>query len=581
MITFALDAETYYDDACSVKILGNRAYFDHPDFDAYLVSVVGDNGYTYCGNPRDFDWSMLTGNLVLSHNAAFDEGLYIFGASKGWWPECHPAEWACTADMCAYFGIPRALKNACHWLFGLEIEKTVRDNMKGKRWETMTPEFQKEVTDYAIKDSELCLQLWQKLGPNWSEHERWLSRHHREMMRRGLPIDSDAVRAAVQTMKANLFNAESLIPWAESEKLLSPKAFAAECRKHGIEPPASMAMDDEDTDEWFEQYGEQLPFAAAVRNYRRINSLTKKLEAFERAGYKGRYYGGILYAGSHTRRASGSGGNLNLQNLPRGEMFGVNLRHLIKAGEGKKLVSADLSQIEVRTSVWLAGDTTMMDTIRKTDDIYEAFAIHFGLWSPEQGPLKLNDPALRQRMKTVGLGVQYGASASKIATVAGVPVEEAAEFIRIFHRHMKPIVKLWARLRNLLTVARRDGILELELPSGNSMLYRNVHAGPGRSTIATIVKNGRPVLARLWFGSLLENASQSLARDIFMHRVRAIEEAGWKVLLTIHDEVLIEVDEDDAERCMEEVIAIMSEPPDWISDIALAAEGKILTRYEK
>ena len=101
METYALDFESYYDKSCSIKKLGPLGYFSHPDFDAYMVSVVGGNGYEFVGHPKDFDWSILEGNIVLSHNASFDETLYFFGADKGWWPRVTPAEWFCTADMAA------------------------------------------------------------------------------------------------------------------------------------------------------------------------------------------------------------------------------------------------------------------------------------------------------------------------------------------------------------------------------------------------------------------------------------------------------------------------------------------------
>lgn len=581
MITYAADFETNYDDECSVKVLGNRGYFSHPRFDAYLLSVVGDDGYVFCGNPRDFDWSLFNDNTVVSHNSAFDYGLYLYGVEVGWWKACAPKDWFCTADMCAYFNIPRSLKGACKWVFGIEMEKTVRDNMKGKSWDTMTDEFRKEVVDYAIKDSELCLKLWKELSDKWPEQERWISMHTQTMMRRGLPINQEALSDSITTLKQKVFDAESLIPWAGEKKLLSPKAFAEECRKYGIEPPSSMAMGDEECDEWMLRFGEQLPFAAAVRNWRRINALLKKLSAMDKAISNGRYYGGMMYCGAHTRRASGSGGNLNLQNLTKGETFGVNIRNIIHAPKGQKLVVVDLSQIEIRTAVWLSGDMKMMDIIRTTPDIYEAFAIQFGLWSKEQGSLKKNNPALRHQMKQIGLGVCYGASAAKVASIAGSTEQEAATFIKMFRRAMHAIVRLWRTIDVCLAAARRDGILTMELPSGNNLVYRNVKAGGSQSTTATLVKNGQPMTVRLWRGSILENLSQALARDIFMDRVRAVEAAGYKALLHVHDEILVAVDEDKADECLSDMLRIMSTPPAWISNIALSAEGEISDFYDK
>ena len=137
MNTYAVDFETYYDKECSIKTLGTRGYFNHYDFSAYMVSVVGDEGTSYVGHPKDFNWATLEGQRVLSHNASFDETLYLFGCEKNWWPRVEPAEWHCTADLAAYCGLPRSLKGATSELYDLKVDKSTRDNMKGKRWETM------------------------------------------------------------------------------------------------------------------------------------------------------------------------------------------------------------------------------------------------------------------------------------------------------------------------------------------------------------------------------------------------------------------------------------------------------------
>ena len=117
----------------------------------------------------------------------------------------------------------------------------------------------------------------------------------------------------------------------------------------------------------------------------------------------GRYYGGFLYFGASTGRFSGSGGNLNLQNLPRGEMFGVDFRKMIKTPEGRSLVVVDLSQIEVRTLCHLAGDTKALQLIAESDDIYHAFGVLLGLHDPAKGPLKQYDPNLRHKVKSIVL----------------------------------------------------------------------------------------------------------------------------------------------------------------------------------
>ena len=404
MNTYALDFETYYDKRCSIKTLGPLGYFSHPEFDAYMVSVVGDNGVKFVGHPKDFDWSLLGESRVLSHNASFDETLYFYGVSQNWWPDKWSGEWHCTADMAVYCGLPRSLKGATAQAYDLKVDKSTRDNMSGKRWENMTSEFKKEVSDYALKDSELCLQLWQDYSSKWPERERNISLVNRRCVQRGLPMNTELLRQQLETIKAELFEAESLIPWIGERPLLSRPAFDDQCRAVGIEPPASLAEGDPDAEEWLRVNGQKFAWVGAVKNWRRINSLKCKLESFDYATMpNGRFYGNIMYFGAHTGRFSGSGGNLNLQNLPKDEMFGVKMRHLISPKEDKRLLVVDLSQIEVRTLCWLAKDHETMKEIKESEDIYEAFAIRFGLWSREKGSLR-SDPKMRHKVKAMVLG---------------------------------------------------------------------------------------------------------------------------------------------------------------------------------
>ena len=57
--------------------------------------------------------------------------------------------------------------------------------------------------------------------------------------------------------------------------------------------------------------------------------------------------------------------------------------------------------------------------------------------------------------------------------------------------------------------------------------------------------------------------------------------AGHKIIMHVHDEIVVETPDQDAEKTLSDIIDIMSHPPEWIPDIPLAAEGDILTRYQK
>lgn len=586
METYALDFESYYSKECSIRTLGPLGYFSHHDFDAYLVSVVGDNGYEFVGHPKDFDWSLLENNNVLSHNASFDETLYLYGVTQNWWPEVKPANWYCTADMAACCGLGRSLKNATAQAFDLEISKETRGGMANKRWESMSEDFKKEVTEYALKDSELCLRLWQAYESKWSQFERDVSRINRTIVQRGLPINTELLRENLEKLNKQLFETESSIPWAGEKPLLSRKAFDEECIRLGIEPPASLAKTDTDAQDWIRRYGHNYKWIEAVTNWRRINALKKKLESFDAATMPdNRYYGGILYFGAVHGRFSGSGGNLNLQNLPRDEMFGVNLRNMITAPKGRKLVVVDLSQIEVRTLCWLAGDKDTLEEVRKSDDIYEAFAIRFGLWSTERGVLKEKSPELRHRVKTMALGLGYGAGVEKFSSISGMSIDEATEAVSLYRERLHKIPSYWRDL-NIGVRASYDVScpFAIDLPSGRYINFgrtKLMKTDRGSQHVAIINKHGKRQPIKLWGGMLAEYAASGLARDIFCHHMLEIEKAGIDIIMHVHDEVVVECAEEDAQHTLDTITKIMKTPPDWISDIPLDAEGQILDYYKK
>tara|TARA_R100000654_G_scaffold6209_1_gene16470 strand:- start:4195 stop:5988 length:1794 start_codon:yes stop_codon:yes gene_type:complete len=597
MNTFAIDYETYYDKECSIRTLGVLGYFSHPNFDAYMVSVVGTEGTKFVGHPKDFDWSLLDGNVVLSHNASFDETLFLYGVSQNWWDNCEPAEWHCTADLAAYCKLPRSLKGSTAQLFNLTVDKSTRDNMSGKRWENMSPEFKEEVSEYALKDSELCLRLWEALKDQWPQFERDISAVNRKIVQRGIPIDTDLLKTQLETINKALFEAEQNIPWLDEKPLLSRAAFDQQCLLLGLTPPHSLAEADEEAQKWIEEHRDEHKWIGAVKSWRRINSIKKKLESFDYATMPdGRYYGGCMYFGAHTGRFSGSGGNLNLQNLPREEMFGVNLRHLICPKPDKKLIVVDLSQIEVRTLCWLAKDREMMEEIKNTDDIYEAFAIRFGMWDEEKGILKKEDPEKRHAVKAMVLGCGYGAGAKRFASMSSIPEKEAQKRVDTYRSKMKKIKSLWYEysedIKGSVSVTggydadgkRLHPKFTVDLPSGRILDYGTLQTGGDPSNTqytAKVPRHGKYVPVRLWGGLVAENASQALARDIFSDMLLRVDKAGYNIVMHVHDEMVVEADANEAEEVLHNVIKIMSEPPDWISDIPVAAEGSIQTRYEK
>ena len=81
--------------------------------------------------------------------------------------------------------------------------------------------------------------------------------------------------------------------------------------------------------------------------------------------------------------------------------------------------------------------------------------------------------------------------------------------------------------------------------------------------------------------SIFQSAVQGTARDFLAFAMIELERAGYEVINSIHDEVLLLVEEQSAESALDAVVKIMTEPPKWASDFPLAAEGWVGKRYRK
>jgi hypothetical protein len=584
METAAIDFETFYDENVGIESLGVWHYCRHPDFDAYLVTISTSTGLKYCGRPENFDWSSIAGNgwRWVSHNRSFDQPVYESLVEADKVPHFFPAVWDCTADLSAFLGAPRNLKAASEKLLGAVVSKDTRNKMKGKRWENMDDDFRKEVEEYAIKDADLCLDIWMKYSDRWPENERWLSRETTRMCVEGVPINRSVVKNRIEHLKVLLWEARLKLPWVEDDRpTLSALALAEECRKVGIAPPSSLAEDSAECEAWEKEYGETYPWVGAMRQYRKCNILLKKLETMDRrTRLDGWMSYGLKYFGATTGRDSGDAG-LNMQNLQRAESFGVNIRGLIEAPKGYSFVVSDLSQIEPRCLAWLAGDAEMLDFIAKSTDLYEAQARAWGFWDKEES-LKTDTTGIRHLVKQLNLGLGYGMGVKRFCEVTGLDQKRAGELVALYRRKNPKVLALWKRLENNLRMAvtRSDETYEVELPSGRTLVYQEPNNNESHLS-AMIVRGGKYVRMKWWGGSLAENLTQAMARDCFMSAVQRIRAAGVPIIMRVHDEVVCCVKDTEADVVKNLVEGIMKTPPEWAANLPLSCDTKITKKYEK
>jgi hypothetical protein len=539
--------------------------------------------------------------------------------------------WVCSADMCVYFQYQRNLKGAAKEILGVEMDKAVRSNMKGKTWEDMIAlDESKEVLQYALDDAKYTYQIWEKLWPLWPETERLLSHMTRTMAYDGLPVNLRAVEDAIDTLEDHLFKAKNALPWygeidPDTKKeyvVYSKKAMAIECRKAGVEPPKSMAQGSEELADWIKEHGEKLTFVSAMQNYNRINmhlqrvrSIKDRLTEKDRMSYNLKYFGADA-----TGRWSGDAG-FNVQNMPRDKKYGVNIRNLISPKDGKTLVVADLSQIEPRLTAFLAGDTDFLRLVAEGMSPYEAHARQTMGWTG--GKLKDEDPELyllsKVRVLQLGYGSgwfkfaetvkQYGQTQilassfsradelrfqnfaktyqpGKASAYTNLSVEERRQWVNAFiqvqdFRDKNPkITSAWKNLDRQLKASASDGDdFKIEIPSGRTLNYFRCRHEPDGVTCATQLGSIRRT--KMYGANLFQNSVQSLARDCFGFILKNLYDAAFDVVLHVHDEVVVEVEEKHAEEAKNDIQKFMTEGPEWMKDVPLASEAIITKEYTK
>lgn len=223
----------------------------------------------------------------------------------------------------------------------------------------------------------------------------------------------------------------------------------------------------------------------------------------------------------------------NLQNIPIRRELGSEIRRMFVAPEGRVLVDADYSQIELRILAHISGDEAMREAFRSGMDFHTVTASQvFGV------PLEQVTPQMRSRAKAVNFGIVYGISAWALGNDIGVSTAEAKSYMDAYYRrysgvrsYMKEIVESAREKQYVETLFGRRRSLP-ELKSSNSATRgfgeRVALNMPIQGTAADIIK---------------------LAMVNIDRRLRAqVPEA--KLLLQVHDELIIECDREHAQEVM-------------------------------
>jgi hypothetical protein len=600
----AVDTETYYDGGYGLTDMGTYSYITDPRFDPYLISVVAKD-LEYVGPLKDCPWEKITGRPWVAHNMSFDAQVLIEAQKRGWIPDwVQPATLDCTADLAVFLKAPRNLAGAVRELFGKTMEKETRDLMKGKTWDdAVAAGLKDQLLAYALNDARYCYDIAREHGKKWLEQEIRISRLNRKAGSIGVHVNLEAVRQAIRSLQHSIYIAGDSIPWEwggpkQNKTPLSLDKAREQCRLDGIPCPTTFKEDSEEASEWEEAYAGTYPWIKAIRHWRKANRVLKLLKSLEgRTRPDGTMPYLIKYFGAHTGRFSGGDG-VNMQNLPKypfeqhavleGEdesfLREIDVRPMFIAPPGSVLFIADLSQIEARVLLHLAGDKRQLEAVRSGFNVYEAHARTTMNWTG--GPLKAERSDLYALAKARVLGLGYGCGKAKFQSVAKIMANvdlsrEQAETTVDAYRESNPLIcDLWARLNaGLKSSATRHENFKMTTPSGRCLEYFKPHF-EGRELKAQVERGG--TFYKFWGGVLTENLCQAFARDVFTYGLLLAEEKNLASLaFHVHDEGIWQGDEQDAEDVLHEIERCMSTPPPWAEDLPLGADGIVSNYYRK
>ena len=233
---------------------------------------------------------------------------------------------------------------------------------------------------------------------------------------------------------------------------------------------------------------------------------------------------------NQTATATGrlSSSDPNLQNIPVRTPLGQRIRRAFIAEEGWLLVALDYSQIELRVLAHLSGDENLIRVFQEGRDIHtETASWMFGV------PREAVDPLMRRAAKTINFGVLYGMSAHRLSQELAIPYEEAQAFIG---RYFQSFPKVRAWIEKTLEEGRRRGYVETLF--GRRRYVPDLEAR---------VKSVREAAERMAFNMPVQGTAADLMKLAMVKLFPRLEEMGARMLLQVHDELVLEAPKERAE----------------------------------
>jgi len=364
-------------------------------------------------------------------------------------------------------------------------------------------------------------------------------------------------------------------------------------------------------------------WASSVAKFNRLSALADDEDCRVRGAF-------VFAGGSATGRASSYGAQVHnftrkcadnpdevRQAMVRGHAivpkYGKRITDVLKGmlrpalipAQGKQFVVADWSAVEARVTAWASGDhqaEDVLDVFRSGRDIYKREAA---------GIYRVKEDAVTKDQRQIGkvailsLGFAGGIGAfSAMGRAYGVVMTESdsRRIVDAWRRSNQWAVKYWAKLEEAYTRALRNKGREFSagrvtylfdgqhlwyaLPSGRILCYP--FAKFEGENITYVKAAWKPAAdakewprARLWKGLACENITQAIANDLLRHSMRVLTAKNLDIVLTVHDEIVLESPIETIDVASQILRDVMCTPPDWAQGLPLDAEVDTMKRYGK
>ncbi len=551
------------------------------------------------------------------------------------------ASWRCTMIWSAYLGLPLSLMGVGAVL-GLEKQKlsegkdliryfctpcnpTIANGGRRRNRPADAPDKWALFVEYNRRDVEVELAIHQRLTrfpvPDavWDEYhldQRINDRGvlvDRTLVQRSIEMDSLSRQELVSRMK-------QLTDLENPNSVSQVKTWLAD---NGLEVDSLGKKDVKaalkDAPRQIQQVLE-LRLQLAKSSVRKYQAMEKAVCSDDRARGMFQFYGA-------NRTGRFSGRLVQMQNLPQNRLEDLDTaRTLVKSGDyeavkmlygdvpdtlsqlvrtafiprkGYRFIVSDFSAIEARVLSWLARETWRMEVFAGNGDIYCASASQmFKVPVEKHG----QNGHLRQKGKIAELALGYGGSMGALkamgALESGMTEDELKPLVDAWRLSNPNIVSFWWDVDEAAKQAVRNksatsthgirfsyesGFLFITLPSGRRLAYVKPRIGTNKFGSDCVTYEGVGATKK-WeridtYGpKLVENLCQSISRDLLCHAMQQLESAGCRIVMHIHDEVVIE-----APKAMQvdEVGRIMSIVPLWAEGLILDAAGYETEFYMK